>query len=127
MGLKTEKIGAKLWKITCTYYITVDGEQYIIPRGFLTDGASNVRVLWSLCPPMSGLTAEPAVLHDWLYSLNCTLPLTRKQADQIFYQAMIEAGVSKVRAKAVYYGVRMGGASSFRKNYSIFKLTGAYK
>jgi len=127
MGLKTEKIGAKLWKITLTYYITVDGEQYVIARGFLTDGASNVRVLWGLCPPMSGLTAEPAVLHDWLYSLDCTLPLTRKQADQIFYQAMIEAGVSKLRAKAVYYGVRMGGASSFRKNYSIFKLTGAYK
>jgi len=71
---------------------------------------------------MSGPEAEAAVLHDWLYSRDSGPGLSRKQADQIFYDAMVGNGTNKVRAKAIYWGVRMGGGSSFKKCYSIDKV-----
>ena len=37
--------------------------------GFVFDGASNIRLLWAICPPMAGPAGEATAVHDWFYSV----------------------------------------------------------
>jgi len=116
--LKTTKIGPKLWILDADMsYLDKLGVIYTVPKGFITDGASNIRLLWSLCPPMSGKTAEAAVLHDFLYSKDCIWGFSRQECDEIFLETMLDAGTNKGRAYAVYSGVRAGGSSSYQSCY----------
>jgi len=127
--LCTEKIGPNLWILTAplVFVYTTEARNtrtYTIPKGFITDGASTPRFLWSICPPMGGRTAEAAVLHDWFYSKTCSITATRPYADEMFLAAMIANGVSWRRRQAVYRGVRIGGWASFRKLYCTEKSLG---
>jgi hypothetical protein len=54
-------------------------------------------------------------VHDWLYSKNCPLSLTRDQADSIMYYAINAKGGS-IDAKILYQAVRLGGASHWKKS-----------
>ncbi len=75
---------------------------YVIPKGFITDFASVPRLFWAFIPPM-GKHNYAALLHDYLCYYK---PVTRKEADRIFYEMLIEHGVSKFRSKVMYYAVR---------------------
>ena len=69
-----------------------------VPRGFVTDLASTPRAIWSFYPPF-GKYLTASVLHDYLYwRQTCT----RKEADQILYQTMRDAGV-KPAAQSLFY------------------------
>lgn len=116
-NLCTRKIGPQLWQLTHPLSI----HNYLVPAQFYTDGASNIRLLWAVCSPMTGRHAEPSVLHDWLYSLDCPLKLTRKEADLIYLEAMKIYKVNPVLRTAIYRGVRLGGSGSFKKIHSIQK------
>ncbi len=53
------------------------------------------------------------MLHDWLYQSHNYPELpnrNRKEADAIFYEAMLVGGAKKWKAKIMYYGVRLFGA-----------------
>lgn len=76
---------------------------FSIPAGFETDLASVPRLLWSLLPP-HGRYAKAAILHDWL--LTQAPAISRPQADELFYQAMLILGVPTWQAKLMYYAVR---------------------
>jgi len=98
-------------------------EDVILPKGFVSDGASAPQISYSICPPMGGAHGESSVLYDYLYSLDCEYECTRKEADDIFFFAMIGDGVSPHTASLIYSGVRLGGKSSFRKCFSIERVT----
>lgn len=126
-NLCTMKVDKKLWVLTTPLiFIFIENSKFkkviTVPMNFVTDGASCPKVLWSLCAPMSGGQAEAAVLHDYLYSKDCDLPYTRKQADNLFYDAMVSNGVSKARAWLIYMGVRAGGHWSFKRIHSVEKM-----
>lgn len=121
-NLISEKIGYKVWRLSDVLHFEVDTAPIFVPKNFITDGASCPKILWSLCAPMSGPQAEAAVLHDYLYSKDCPLQYSRKEADDIFYDAMISNGTGMLRAYLIYKGVRIGGGSSFKAIYSIEKL-----
>lgn len=82
-----------------------NGDCYTIPEGFVTDFASVPRCLWWLLPPM-GRYGKAALLHDWLYSVRTT---SRKEADEIFLDAMLMMGVRKLIALAMFVAVRLFG------------------
>lgn len=89
-----------------TVYVLLEVEYvkgYEIPIGYQTDGASVPQLLWTLLPP-SGRHSRAALLHDWLYDNRIG---TRKQADVLFLEAMLEDGVSKWKAYTMYWGVRL--------------------
>ena len=89
-----------------TTYILLETEYvkgYEIPVGYQTDGASVPQFLWSLLPP-SGKHSRAALLHDWLYDNKIG---TRKEADMLFLQEMLDSGVTKWKAYTMYYGVRL--------------------
>ena len=121
-NLDTEKIGADLWRLNRPLLFGMINGVITVKKNFITDGASRPQLIGSLCNRMSGLEAEAAVLHDWLYSKDSGPGLCRKQADQLFYDAMRVEGVQKWRAKAIYWGVRFGGQKSWKACHSVDKI-----
>lgn len=81
-----------------------------IPVGFLTDGASVPRFLWSLIPPW-GSYGQAAVLHDWLcenpYHLyqSKRIAMNRAEVDAVLYEALEVLQVNSVVRKAIKVGV----------------------
>jgi hypothetical protein len=86
-----------------------------IPGGWHTDLASvPVWARWLI--PRSGKYNQAAVLHDWIYRSGGIMRdengdiiciLSRKQADQLFYEAMKLLKVPKWKRKVMYRAVRM--------------------
>lgn len=86
--------------LTCGYGITVK-------EGFITDGVSIPRILWRICGhPLQGRLLAPAIVHDALYQSEA---LDRRDCDRIFHALLLANGVNKVKARVLYWGVRMGG------------------
>lgn len=78
--------------------------EYTVPAGFTTDLASIPRTVRPLVD-RNGSSRAASVLHDWLYA---TRPVSRKEADALFLEALEASGVGWVRY-AMYCGVRAGG------------------
>ena len=91
--------------ISSLHYTALDGVVYNIPAGFITDLASIPAIFRPLFDS-TGASRKAAVLHDWLY---CSKQGTRKQADDLFLEAMARCGVGFMRRWAMYAGVRAGG------------------
>ena len=76
-----------------------------VPIGFRTDFASVPRPLWSFLPPV-GLYAKAAVIHDYLYESKSR---PRKEADEIFLEAMVILGVPRWKRTLMFWAVRVFG------------------
>ena len=76
-----------------------------VPKGFTTNGADIPRILWSLFPPNSPEYLSAVVLHDFL--CDKYPEVSYKEADRVFYEAMIEIGVAKWKAKLFYISCRI--------------------
>nr|WP_290447174.1 DUF1353 domain-containing protein [Pseudomonas sp. 21LCFQ010] len=82
-----------------------------VPAGYLTDGASVPRVVWSLVPPW-GAYGQAAVVHDLLceYLVVMTdagdqVRITRAEADLLFLEAMTVLQVPAPNRQLMYAGV----------------------
>lgn len=84
----------------------------LVPKGFLTDGASIPRVFWPLLGP-HGDYFRAAVVHDFLYSPRND-EFSRAEADLIFREAMYNTGVPWCRREVIYAAVRLFGKRAFR-------------
>jgi hypothetical protein len=97
---------------------------FVVPAGFLTDGASIPRFFWRLLAPNDPEIHYPSFAHDLLYSLDGALPeitLTRQQSDGVIREQMLEVGAPKWKADAVYYALRLGGSNSWTNAQEIRK------
>ena len=95
------------------YY--VEGLGHVtIPKGYMTDFESVPRVpfLFSFAKLVA---VKESVLHDYMYDC-MTHKVTRKFADQVFYNAMRRSGVSKFRAYPMYLAVRAFGWRPWNKD-----------
>lgn len=111
----------KNWTLTeeFEYYRTDDpSSKIVVPKGFVTDFASVPRIFWWIIPP-TGTKRNPvgksAVCHDFCYDKTCPYDFTRKEADDIFLEAMTAVKVSRFIRYIFYYSVRWFGKSRFRK------------
>lgn len=120
--LMTERLGNRLWVLLAPFKFSVDGQEYKILPGFVFDGNSSPRCLWTLCSPVGGVYGEAGPIHDWFYSLDCPHLVSRRRADQIHQAIGVMRGAGQARAKLVYVGIRAGGDSSFMTCHSIEKL-----
>lgn len=115
-------------------YVDKDCGEIYVREGFVTDYASINSLnpmfsgwrglllkccvgllLWVLYLMLVGHGDKASTVHDYLYRSNRTKRLSRKNADKVFYNALIEEGVGEIRAKIFYYGVRVLGRYSFEK------------
>lgn len=87
-----------------TFYSNVAKQQFTAPEGFVSDLASIPRLLrWAFTG--HGKSREPAVTHDWLYHNYHD----RKEADEVFREALKVAGMNWFKRQAMYAAVRAGG------------------
>jgi hypothetical protein len=86
----------------------------IIPRGFVTDGASVPRFFWRILgSPMEPRTCAAAIRHDYAYQ---TGALSRREADDCFYCDLRASGVRVPRAYLYWLGVRLFGWLHYHNN-----------
>lgn len=84
-----------------------------VPRGFISDGASVPRLLWSWIPPL-GRYGQAAVLHDYLrvvkeFRVEGTDNIhyvTTKESDDLFLEAMEVLKVGWFKRNIMYLAVR---------------------
>ena len=91
--------------------------------GFVTDFASFPRIIWRFFMwwlPYWAKYSKASVLHDWIYQNHGNY--TRKQADDIFLEAMLVSWKDRKFVKFIaymeYYGVRLLGWLAWRKKCS---------
>jgi hypothetical protein len=86
-----------------------------VPKGFVYDGASVPRWLWSITDIRpDGLIRAPALIHDWLYRRGGNVNgrrFSRKEADLLFCRMMKESGIGIMKCKMVYWAVRVFAGS----------------
>jgi hypothetical protein len=85
----------------------------VVPIGFRWDGASTPRFAHSILPRWGDYSGA-ALIHDYMYSKQCTEVSDRKYADKVFLNNMKEDGVSYLRRYAMYYAVRLFGGKYFK-------------
>jgi len=93
----------------------VDCIKIAVPSGFETNLASIPRVVWSI-PGFApfGRIEKPSVLHDYLYSKDCPIDISRQKADEILVDGMKTEGENWLVRRTVYIVVRGFGASHWR-------------
>lgn len=92
-----------------------------VPKGFETDFASVPRV--PIAYTLFGDRAHrEAVIHDYLYRIDSIPESTKSQADNVFLEAMTVRGKSWFVRKMMYWGVCLGGGSSWHKRRVAEKL-----
>lgn len=87
---------------------------FIVPKGFKTDFASIPRIFWTIIAPL-GKHTLPAVLHDFLYTEGYKMGISRKEADKIFYNAMIDSFVNRFTANIMWACVRLFARKHYKK------------
>jgi hypothetical protein len=99
-----------------------------IPNGFVYDGASVPRFLWSIFDIYpDGIHRPASLIHDYIYKRKGCLPIqqyciyyidgwistqykwTRRDADRLFFRILRESGVPKFKRRIMYYAVRLFG------------------
>jgi hypothetical protein len=76
-----------------------------VPAGFVSDGASIPRALWSIIgSPLTGKYRNAAIIHDY-FCRNHNFDYSSEEIHEVFYRAMIASGVSNTQAGIMYYSV----------------------
>ena len=88
-------------------------DEFTIPKGFITDFASTPRIFYPIFPPI-GIYNKAAMVHDYLYSKECKINISRLSADLYFLQAMEVLGVKKWKRIAMFIAVRIFGKPNFK-------------
>lgn len=89
----------------------ITSRRLVVPAGFITDFASIPRAIWAYLAPSDPVIRDAAVIHDYLYS---TKMFTRKECDEILFEAMLELGARRTQAYIVYLSVRLFGFSHWK-------------
>lgn len=95
----------------------------VVPKGFIYDGASVPRWLWSVSGlGIDGLHRAAALVHDFIYEhqgyfedndTGADIEISRKEADLIFKKILKEVGISSHKIFMAYYGVRLFGQKAW--------------
>lgn len=85
-----------------------------IPAFFLYNGASIPKFLFFIVTRW-GEFESVFLEHDWMYDKLDTRNYDRKFCDKIMYYGLRKLGMSVIRAKLIYYSVRLFGIIGYKK------------
>lgn len=93
------------------YYIDPRGKRWPAPRESVVNGASIPWLLWNkwIGPPYLGNYRRASVVHDVACDLREKICPSSQIAHRMFYDAFLCGGVSKIKAKVMYWAVRKFG------------------
>ena len=107
----------RTWEITKDWHYSIDGENYVIPKGFIFDGASVPKFFRSWLSPM-GVLLIGGLVHDYGYKYQtllkkgkkqCNGLKTQKEMDITFRDININVNGFRVLNYLAYYALRLGG------------------
>ncbi len=93
-------------------YVASNGQEIVIPEGFIYDGASVPKILWSVVSPV-GEVKKPALVHDWFYSVQVS---GRRYADDMIKESMRAYGVHKGKILLWWTILRLFGGFAWKEN-----------
>ena len=108
---------SRKWEITSDFLFTIDNTNYVIPKGFIFDGASVPKYFRSWLSPM-GVLLVGGLVHDYGYKYQTLLYAskksgngiqTQKSMDEIFRDINICVNGFYVLNYLAYYALRLGG------------------
>ena len=94
-------------------YSATLGRDITVPAGFQCDGESVPRVTGPFTGPPS---VRAGIVHDFLYRGHLTQPqanVTKEQADAVYLELMLAAGVDAISARIRHEGVVRFGQGSW--------------
>lgn len=109
--------GSRTWEITKDWQFTVNEQNYVVPKGFVFDGASIPKFLRSWLSPV-GVLLIGGLVHDYVYKYTVLLkkgkksttdPMTQKEADELFRDINIEQNGFHFLNNLAYWSLRVGG------------------
>lgn len=109
--------GVRTWEIAKDWQFSVNDENYVIPKGFVFDGASVPKFLASWLSP-TGVLLVGGLVHDYAYKYTVLLkkgkkstsePMTQNEADQLFRDINIEQNGFHLLNKLAYWALVIGG------------------
>ncbi|WP_428150910.1 DUF1353 domain-containing protein [Brevundimonas sp.] len=121
------KAARSLWGLQrdLVYTTGACGDRITVPAGFVSDLASIPRWCWIILPP-DGPWAKAAIVHDFLYATSGSghwkkrhdgrtrlTPYGRREADDVFREALANRGVDPLRRTILWAAVRLGGANGW--------------
>ena len=109
-------LGTRNWVILKDFKYTIDGANYVIPKGFSFDGASIPKFLRTFFSPV-GVLLIGGLVHDYMYKYTACKPskkgslliVDQKKADQIFRDINIEVNGFYFMNYLAYWSLRIGG------------------
>lgn len=112
--LKVEQLGRTTFRLVDKLVFETRECVITVPAGYVTNFASleslhNI-LLFPLYALLSGYGNYASTIHDYLYSEGC---YSRKECDDIFYDALRAEGLARWRAYLFWLGVRLGGKSHY--------------
>lgn len=105
------------WEIAEDWNFTINKQKYVIPKGFIFDGASVPKFLTSWLSPV-GILLIGGLVHGYVYKYEVLLKAdkkktskkyTQKEADELFRDINIEQNGIHVLNWAAYLALRAGG------------------
>lgn len=109
-------MGVRQWRITQDFHFELNGEAYVIPKGFEFDGASVPKFLAMWLSPV-GVLLMGGLVHDYIYKF-ATLTkkdgtnagvMNQKEADCIFRDICIEVNGFKLMNYLAFWALRLAG------------------
>ena len=115
-GIVMWLLGTRNWEITKDWKYRMNGNEYVIPKGFIFDGASIPKFLRTFFSPV-GVLLVGGLVHDYMYKYSALkrtgkgglLLVDQKKADQIFRDINIEVNGFYFMNYLSYWSLRLGG------------------
>ena len=123
-AIKMWLLGGRTWEIVKDWHYSLDGVNYVVPKGFVFDGASVPKFLASWLSPV-GVLLVGGLVHDYGYKYetlytknkgdwkeNCGWK-TQKDMDIIFRDINIEQNGFHFLNYLSYWALRLGGFAAW--------------
>jgi len=98
-------------KLTQNYWFVIDGNDYVIKRGYWWNGASIPQFAWSIVGgPWQDEVYFGALIHDILYGAQV---FPRRICDEVFYQVNDMSGMGWCKNQAMDKSLLVGGSLGY--------------
>ena len=110
-------LSTRNWELVQDWKYNLDGTEYVIPKGFIFDGASIPKFLRTFFSPV-GVLLIGGLVHDYMYKYTHCKPVSakgallvvdQKKADQIFRDINIVVNGFYTMNYLAYWSLRIGG------------------
>ena len=125
--IKMWLLGTRHWEIAKDFNYELNGEKYVIPKGFKFDGASIPKFLHTFLSPV-GVLLIGGLVHDYAYKYETLLKhgkketlgvISQKRADEIFRDINIDVNGFYLMNQLAYISLRLGGFLAWKKHRKV--------